>query len=318
MSSRSGRLNRTVWRLPVAAAVMTTGISVAGCGDGSPDRLDKPRVAGDASRIAERLSAVSGQVGGSVSERRAGEIVAYHLYQSPIQNCMARAGFSYTPPPFVDIYRGLTKLDMPTGSGVWLAPLSRTGLGVSDTERRLAGVATEGPNPGLDRLDAKGQRAYLVRLNQCQPPAEVYAEANVPSTARNLTSQLGELVEQVESRPEVSGKAAGYASCMRLAGFPAANPVELRQSIAGSFPLRTEAPAVGRSGSTAWEAAAKSEQAAAAADARCRATPYTTALSLLGPKLEAFVLQHESDIEDARRQWSDLVVQAQRYQGKSS
>jgi len=316
MSRRSGRLNRTVWRLPVAAAVITAaGISVAGCGGRTPAGVDKPLVATDASRIAERLSAVSGQVGGSVSERRAGEIVTYHLYQSPIQNCMARAGFSYTPPPFVDLYRGLTKLDMPTGSGVWLAPLSRTGLGVSDTERRLAGVATEGPNPGFDRLDAKGQRAYLVRLNQCQPPAAAYAEANIPPTARNLTSRLGELVEQVESRPEVSGKAAGYASCMRSAGFPAANPVELRQSIAGSFPLRTEASAVGRSGSTAWEAAAKSEQAAAAADARCRAGLYMIALSLLEPQLEAFVLQHESDIEDARRQWADLVVQAQRYPG---
>src|SRR4051794_843144 len=79
-----------------------------------------------------RLDGLSDRFEGTPTQRRAGELVEYHIYQDPIVSCMAGKGFSYTPPPFVDPYAGLTDSDrFDAASETWFGPLDRPGFGVA-------------------------------------------------------------------------------------------------------------------------------------------------------------------------------------------
>ncbi|GAA2217311.1 hypothetical protein GCM10010429_48300 [Micromonospora olivasterospora] len=135
-------------------------------------------------RLLADMADVSGLTSGFsdalalLRQRRAGELVQYHLYQDSIVQCMKGKDFLYTPPPFVDIYAGLT--DLQGLSGTWFAETTETGLGVADSAVRLAPLDVETSNPGFQRLDPKGQRLYDDALTECTPTStpDVYIPAN--------------------------------------------------------------------------------------------------------------------------------------------
>jgi hypothetical protein len=97
---------------------------------------------------------------------------------------------------------------------------------------------------------------------------------------------------------------------MKSAGYRVGNPDELRESISGRFPVRSEAPSVLGRTSQAWETARKAERAAATADVHCRRSVYEAAVTHLAPKLDDFLEAQGPALTRVRASWADLVKQA--------
>jgi hypothetical protein len=218
---------------------------------------------------------------------------------------MNKQAFSYTPPPFVDIYAGIDH--EPAAAGTWFAALNPAGLGIAEQATRLASLDSESANPGFDHLSPAGQAKYDSALTTCLPThtPDVY----IPASSSQLNDQLLQLMSEVEKNALVADAKAVYPSCMKSAGFNVTNPdelIELMQRVIAAVPHE----AVGKPDRTQWTAAMDRDRAAGAADARCRQKAYDQAMMLLPARLDAFAEDHATELAGVQQDWNALVDQA--------
>jgi hypothetical protein len=292
----------------IALAVLA-GVLLVGCGPERTDSADTEKVAHNAARLGELYRRIMG----NVAERTAGERLAYHGLQDPIQQCATAAGLPDLRPPFVNIYAGRTDADLTVaffGDG-WLTPLAKDSFGRAADQLRLAqGQPGTGPVPA-DQLSQADRDRYVQIQDSCEPPASAYTNVQYPAGATELNQALDDMIVAVESRKLVRDLIGGYQGCMKEAGFAdIATPTALSQNLSSGSPPRDAMPLEGRQPSDAWLAFVEREQKAARADASCRRAVYNSALGDMGGDLDRFESDHASAIADVRRGWTDLTDRA--------
>ncbi|NBE81060.1 hypothetical protein [Micromonospora rubida] len=292
----------------LAATATLAGGCAAGTTDAGPAG---PRSAG----VQQSLDRLAGQIGGGLDDRRAGQLLTYVAYQRPIRDCMADAGFDYTPPRFVNPYehwpavRPLSMYDeiVPvdpahvTANGLYVAAdLARTPTPDSD-------------DPGHDRLNKAGKAGYGAQVDKCEPPSKQYQDVGTPALAAKLFGDLDTLVGSVAGTSKVKAHSAGYATCMARRGISAANREELTGVVRDSYAalLDTESGRLAVATTSPQFVTAKAgEQAAAQADANCRRAAYELTLALLEPKLAAFEADHATELTRLAADWADVRARA--------
>ena len=293
-----------VGRLAIVLASVSGFAGAAGCAGAA--RVDRT-AAVDAASILDTLSE---RVGGTVNQRRAGELIMYHQFQDPIRDCMRRAGFDYTPPPFVDMYAGRTRAGSIAGAS-WFAPIPEDELGVAADAVRVSPVDDQNhPNPGFTSLDESGRQRYNDAMNGCTPKRE--GNDHFPPSYVEVEGRISGLLSSVTKSSAVVDAAKGYRACMRRSGFDVATYAELYEHVQER--VSRERPPVGRAkASPGWTAAVALDRAAATADATCRRPVHELAMSMAADKLSAFARDSADDIARVEREWSDMETRARQY-----
>ena len=260
------------------------------------------------------LNSLTNRIYGTPAQRRAGEILFYHDRQDPLRACMAQARFTYTPPPFVDIYANATSFPIPDGVGEWTALIdkSKIGIGIGNSTINSSGLDADRPNPSYDKLSPKDKASYNAALDNCLKSARDPGDDNFPSAKASLDDQLVKLVASVEHQPEIVTSASGYASCMRAAGIPVKNYHDLIDTVQRHF-ATAEPPLAHQAASQAWLNAVSYEGNAAMADATCRQPTHNAVMLLLLPQLGPFVATHAAELTLVDQQWSDIIAKAATY-----
>ncbi|NUR59394.1 MAG: hypothetical protein HOV87_12100 [Catenulispora sp.] len=299
------KIRRRTIGLTLAAAASAMLALTIGNTTASP-KLDPA----SATAADDRLQQLSERIGGTVRQRRAGEILQYHQTQDHIKACMSTAGWDYTPPVFVDMYAGKQRLIMGTGAGRWMAPLTPNGLGIAEQHRRLAAFDQDNtPNPGYAKLSPADQDRYAAALTGCAP--RVQRDVNFPTKSHELNVLFLRMIDNAEKDPHVADLGKTYGPCMAAAGTPAWDYEDLIAKTQQE--IGQAAPGNANPSGPAWEKAVAHERTAAAADARCRATIRDAALTLVGPAADKFTSTYAADIEQAQQDWEALIAEAMKY-----
>jgi hypothetical protein len=282
----------------LAGALLATSSACA-----QPISIDPATVA----EATSHLGLIYEQINGTPKQRRAGELVQYHLYQDAIVQCMKEKGFSYTPPPFVDIYAGLT--DLRGLSGTWFAETSETSLGVADSAVRLAPLDAKTSNPGFNQLEPKDQKLYDDALTGCAPTntPDVY----IPVSSSKQDDKLLDLLSKIEEKREVAKAISAYRSCMKDHKLTVDNPDHLIEQLQQKF-SNVPHEAIGKPDRPEWVAAVQEERAAAA-DAKCRKPVRELSAMFISTELAQFEADNRAGIQQAQDDWDDLVKQAGKY-----
>jgi hypothetical protein len=297
-----------------ASAVLTAAMIIcvaplAGCSGDDAHAVNSASV----TRNAARLDSLYRRIMGTVAERTAGERLAYHRLQDPIQACATAAGLPDLRPPFVDIYAGRSDADLTvafTGEG-WLTPISTDSFGFASDQLRLSAAQSSAAPPPVERLSAPDRDRYQQIQDTCEPPAAAYAEVQFPPGAADLGRALDDVIATVEARSPVTDGKSDYSGCLRDAGFPdVGNPTALSGKLSHEFPPRDAMPLDGRAAGPAWTSFVARERKAARADARCRRGLYDKAVSTIGPDLDAFESAHAAELTAVRQGWAELVATA--------
>jgi hypothetical protein len=290
--------------LLLAAAGLSTGCATRSAGAATSAQLASTQ---------QMLDQLTVRIEGDLEDRRATELLIYVAYQRPIRDCMAKAGFSYTPPGFENpsahwpSVRPLSEYDelVPTDA----EHVTSRGLYVAED---LANIpAATRTNPGYTTLDAAGKAAYDRQVDQCQPQASTYQDIGRPALSATLFGALDLLIGSVVQTPQVKALSAGYAGCMAGKGLAAANREELTSSVRKAFEALVDVGS-GRlaTASPQFAAAKAEEQRAAQADADCRRTAHELLLGLLQPKLVQFESDHATELEQLAADWADVRATA--------
>jgi hypothetical protein len=293
----------------VTVVVLVAAAGLTGCGQSGTKSVNAATV----SRNASRLGDLHRRILGTVAERTAGERLAYHGLQDPIQACATAAGLPDLRPPFIDIYAGRTDADLTvafSGDG-WLTPVSTDSFGLAADQLRLSATQPAAGQAPADRLSPADRERYEKIQDSCEPPASAYTGVQFPPGAIELSQDLDETIAVVVGRAPVVELTAGYQGCMKEAGFAGvASPTALSRVLTRDFPARDAMPLDGRPASPEWEAFMARERKAAKADAGCRRDIYDQALTAIGPDLDRFESERAADLAEVRRRWADLVATA--------
>jgi hypothetical protein len=303
---------RSVMRVVLVAALSMAAPAAAGLGSCGSDDTEGANAA-TVTRNAARVADLYRRIMGNIAERTAGERLAYHGLQDPIQACATAAGLPDLRPPFIDIYTGRSDSDLTvafSGDG-WLTPISTESFGLAADSLRLSAAQSDSARAPADRLSPADRERYEKIQDSCEPPASAYTGVQFPAGAVDLNQALDEMIGAVTARAPVKDLTAGYAGCMRGAGFAdVPNPTALSRKLTGESPARDAMPLDGRPASPAWEAYLARERKAAKADAGCRRGLYDQAMIALGPDLDRFESDHAAEIAEVRRRWDELVASA--------
>lgn len=289
----------------ILAAVGTVAtLMIGGCAQ--PIELD----AAQSAVAFDRLDALSQTIGGTPEQRTAGEVLQYHAYQDPVQECMKKAGFVYTPPAFVDPYAGRAVIHMGIGTGAWLAPLDAESLGVADAAVRLSGKDVEKPNPSYDNLSPSQKDKYNAALTGCIPRET--PDVNFPPTSVTLSAAFAEMLDEVSQDPRVKSAAETYPTCMAGKGFAVKNYDDLLEQMQARV-NGVQVPQAGAGGSAAWLEVVAHERAAAESDSVCRRPAFETALGLTMRRIDAFEKEHADELTRVQEEWDRTVLSARAY-----
>ncbi len=288
---------------------MALAAALTGCASSAPTTGPAAAPANPAA-VDTALTTLNTEISGTVSQRSAGELIHYHVYQDTITACMRAAGFGYTAPAFVDMYAGrTTPLPINDGLGVFAA-LHPDTLGVTADAVRLAPMDRLGTNPGYTRLSRAGQKRYLTTLQGCGP--KTATQDNFPAAWGALDQQLQTALNTVAAQPAVATLMPQSATCMTRAGIPVATVSDLVEFVQAKIGDQTP-PASGTAASASWKSAVALDQNAGAADARCRTAARDQALSLAGPTVSAFTATHRGEITLVQQQWNAMLTRARAY-----
>lgn len=304
----SRAIRRRVSIAVVLAVALAGALSACGVPSDTLGEASETRVAGATSGAA-LLRQANLDIMGAVAERRAGEKVFHDQVQGPLRICMARAGFAYRAPAFVDIYGGMTDdllASEPEGRG-WFIPLGSVG---SLTEARQSYASAAAPlaaqadrdvaaaPDAYDNLTPQRRASYNAALGTCMQNRVAADGANFPQRALELNGQLDRFLANIEGEGEVKAARGKYADCMRQAGRPADPPAELFESL-------TSAPAA--PASAAEREAVASARSASVADATCRKPVYDAGMKLVSSRLPSWLNSHAQDVAEVRKGWTQIV-----------
>jgi hypothetical protein len=312
-SSSSAPVRRSALAVATVLAAAMVGCLVlaaamVGCSAGKP-----PDNSAEVSKNAARLDDLHRRIMGNVAERVAGERVAYEALHGPLRTCVAAAGLTYYPPPFVNVYAGMQDSDLTIGfAGTgWLAPISTESFGVATAHLRLTAAQPNDDSTPADyqRLSEADKDKYQQAVDSCaaQPPTQ----ANVAAGAAELITGLDDALAAVTARAPVKDMTGRYPKCMKEAGFSdVGDPAALADTLSRDLPDRQAMPLDGRPAAPAWEAVVAAERKAARADAQCRRDIYGAAMGSVGPDLDKFESDHAAEITAVRGRWVAIVAEA--------
>lgn len=303
VSSRKGR-----WRMGAAAGIaVLVPLGMTSCAD--PSQPESPRAITSTS-----LNAVYQRILGDSTKRRAGKLISYHKEQDAAVTCLRDAGFSYTPPPFVDPPTGYASS---LGPETWFTSLKSTSIinpvyYTYTAERAAAEAGQEPPNPGYENLDEAGKRAYSAALEICNNRGNNGTDSPFPAGATALLEKFMDILRQVENSSQMKALTDTYAPCMAQAGFNVTNPQDLWDQIGPLF-FHQHPAGAGVPASTGWGAAVARDRAAAAADSSCRGDVLERSLLLLAGPLATFVAEQASELTLVDQRWEQLIERASSY-----
>lgn len=295
-----------------AGITFLSAMLLAGCGAPLDTSVDAAAVEADYAATYEQMV-------GTIAQRRAAEQLAYVRFQGQIRDCMRKAGFNYTPPPFFQMYDGYEHMPPPAEFSALVPvhpePRPETGLAVtSQRERSRAHEARGSANPGFERLKTEDERrAYGVAGEACQPAQGTYTNLGSSKVSDQLQEQFATVLESANSRAAVKGALDGYSACMKSEKIPAKSVEDLRGKVMERFNAKESALGAAaplRPGKPEWADVVQFEKQAAAADSRCRAEAHTLGMAALEPLLRTFKTEHASELKESEAVWGSVAREA--------
>jgi hypothetical protein len=283
--------------LTAATVLVLAGALSAGCA--GRQSLAEAAGPGDSLAGAASYQQLVDTLYGTGNDRVAAEARASAAVQKSIADCMRAAGHTYTPSPSERTAGGpIVPADLTS-----LAPIGAGGFGIAQFKRNVAEAADNRRNPGFTGLTTDAElEAYGAALGPCitaAPDVEPFA----PAAQASLSVELEKLFTALEEQQDAAAMLTGYGACMKQAGFPVANYLQLHQLIDGKFPD----PATGWakvSQDPAWAAAVDFERRAADTDATCRTGLRDHVMAAAEPQLRQFTARHAVALSEANTQWT--------------
>jgi hypothetical protein len=242
------------------------------------------------------------QIWGDAQQKDAGQFLAYHAINDPIQQCMAAQSFAY-PAEFHPLWSGYRSNGT---SGAWMGhlqePPSRTEVSLARSRQYELDPER---NPDVDKP------GYHEALAECEKSAGDPDAVVIPPGTEELGSKWTELMASVE---EELGSIEPYTECMATAGYDLAavdadGQAALYMLLMSRLP---NPPLPGEQPSSAWTEYLSYEAEALAADEKCRADRYRQGLAVLEPRLREFRQQHAQDLTASEQAWGNLLSRAER------
>lgn len=286
-------------------ALSGCGAGVATSEPGSPASVD--RVETQLVRLHDRLS-------GTVADRIAADRLTFVRLQLPLVQCMSRAGFSYTPPPFSSPYIG-----WPTGRALAdddvLAPVDTTSVKRDaffqqvDTAAGIKDLAKQAVarNPGFTSLPPVKRALWTAQSNKCMPDPSTYADLILMPSAAPLKIQLEATLSKAKGSVAVRRLMAKYPGCLAAKGFSAQTRSDLVEQVRRAFINKD--PARFHPGTATSASAVRLENSAAAADANCRRAGHDAAMLALATPVSSFARKYARQLNTVDRDWT-MRVQA--------
>lgn len=230
---------------------------------------------------------------------------------------MSAQGQRYHPAALRSMYAGTTTLTV-TGpyADTWAitgTPPASDGFDFVDLERARIPSAPSGARPVTRTAE------YEVALSSCT--SNGVATSGLPEFAQELSTQFGEMQSDAVVAAGGPQSDSNWAQCMRDHGFAAVSgDREHREQLLSDLieeASHAVAAADGASGAALTHARARidqaraAEDAAAIADADCRATAYRGYLAAVRPRVAAFREEHAAELAEVQRQWAELESQAE-------
>lgn len=239
----------------------------------------------------QALAAVLGTPG----QRTASEKLIYTDLQGEILSCMTEGGVDYSPPPFTDMYQGISEV-LPDYEYFAFIPLSATtGGGPLEVSRELAmAYRPEDQEPGIRALSAAEQQKYLEVQNSCIP--QEMPDYDVTDGA--LYVSLEELMGDVNA--DLAPQIDDYRECMSSAGFQFEEFSEFPGLIRSHFASPTDPSGMAF------------QQAAIEADDNCRANLHADAVAGLSARLAEWIDDNRVALDESRSAWHQIDVEADR------
>jgi hypothetical protein len=256
---------------------------------------------------AARLDALERRVTGNLAQRRASELLGYHVIEGGVAACMRAAGKTYRPAPFVSRFDEFTEADLRYGggSGSVLEPVTEPERLLLLNVRAGARSARAGLHTWWDALPAADVPAH----NRCTAPYQhrTYPDFEPPDgTYRRAL--LGDLLGPVTRDPAVIAAMRPYRSCMKLRhGY---DVIESTDFLYAPRVTYEDVPVDGHPPAAAWTRGVREIRAAFAADVDCRLPAYRIAMRLLAPRIGPWERKHRADLDRAHRAWQHRVVRA--------
>jgi len=302
------------WRGRALLLVLACGL-LGGCGrDGQPPTPVGPDTT---ARTEALLLSVHEKIDGTVDDRRAQDFIAYTTLQGSLRACLAKAGYQYNLPPYVDSYAAWRKVPLPDTypelAGVSVPDAERDGFGQADqiTARRAAVAAAR--RAPYDPAKGHLKPGYSEVWAACGAALPPYERAGEPDSTPALRDAFLAVLARAVDKPDVRRAAAGYQACVRDAGFPVNSREQMVIAVAERFAPFATTP----EGSTPrplagpdWTAAVAYERAAAVADARCRAGVHDLTMAQLLAPLEAFVAERAQALATVTAEWAATRAKA--------
>ena len=300
-----------------AVAIVIGAAFMSACGQGAsataPHTARIDAAAAATREYQQQLDDVSATIGGTASQRGAGEQVLYHLEQDPFTTCMRAAGIDYTPVPFVNQWASWPVGGAGAFSTKWLAALDWGDhlVGVVEAEaaaQRSVAAGQSASDKAYLALSDSDRAAWDAAVASC-PEGKNVADAWHPSGYYPLLAKFNTMVDGVDG--SLGDRFGGdYQSCMKSRGFSATDHADLVAHLRASPFAANDVPAPGETGSDAWQAWVESVNAAAGADAACRVDAYNAGWAVLGPQVAAFAQDNAAALQDEEAGWQRFSVQA--------
>lgn len=294
----------------VSGLVLGMGLSGCGAGTATPG----PGSSASIERVEAQLVRLHDRLYGTVADRIAADRLTYVRLQLPLMQCMAKAGFSYTPPPFSTPYVGWPATRALADDDV-LAPVDSTSVRRDaffqriDTAPGVNDEAIQNPkNPGFTSLPPVKRALYSAQSDRCMPDSSTFADLITMESAAPLKIRLEATLSKAKAGAAVRQEMAKYPGCLAAAGFSAKARSDLFEQVRLAF--LNKDPTRFHPGTPTWTAAVRLENTAAAADADCRRAGHNAAMLALAAPLNSLVRKYAQQFSAVDRDWTTRVQAA--------
>ncbi|GAA2404813.1 hypothetical protein Cme02nite_63300 [Catellatospora methionotrophica] len=292
------------FRAKLTAAMCTLagiGALVGGCAGAGP--AGAPRFE-DTAQARATYEKIVQQIYGTAEQRIAGEERGWLLTQSAISECMTAAGTVYPVTAFIPVNSEESVIS--PGDSLAFSP-TRTTFGVGVGMQRRAAAVGQQTNPVYAKLDSEAKRAaYSGKLQSCQGAATTYEASFAPKSRDALDGLLLKTLATI-SRRAVPDLPAHYATCMKGAGFEAANLSDLYALVVNAYPPVTYDKPSDVTKEPGWASAVVHESKAADTDTACRADFTTRAFADATADLTEFASTNAAALSANEAAWAQMT-----------